>query len=54
MESQGIIELSEGPGQGDPVVQFPATGTSERAAFDLLADVVGKLQSRNARSSSPG
>ena len=47
LESQGIIELSEGPGRGDPVVQFPATGTSEQAAFDLLADVVGKLQSRN-------
>ena len=47
LESQGVIELSEGPGRGDPVVQFPATGTSEQAAFDLLAEVVGKLDSRN-------
>ena len=47
LESQGIIELSEGPGRGDPVVQFPATGTGEQAAFDLLAQVIGKLESRN-------
>lgn len=47
LESQGVIELSEGPGRGDPVVQFPATGTGEQAAFDLLAGVVGKLDTRN-------
>ncbi len=47
LESQGVIELSEGPGRGDPVVQFPSTGTSEQAAFDLLAEVVGKMDTRN-------
>ncbi len=35
------------PGRGDPVVQFPSKGTSEQAAFDLLADVVQKLASKN-------
>jgi uncharacterized protein (TIGR00288 family) len=47
LESEGVIELSEGPGRGDPVVGFPATGTSEQAAFTLLGDVVGKLEGRN-------
>jgi len=47
LEAQGVIELSEGPGRGDPVVQFPSTGTSEQAAFELLADVVRKLASKN-------
>ena len=47
LEAQGVIELSEGPGRGDPVVQFPSTGTSEQAAFELLADVVDKLAGKN-------
>jgi hypothetical protein len=47
LEAQGVIELSEGPGRGDPVVQGPSTGTSEQAAFELLADVVGNLASKN-------
>src|SRR3990172_5048183 len=47
LEAQGVIEMSEGPGRGDPVVQFPSTGTSEQAGFELLADVVRKLASEN-------
>jgi uncharacterized protein (TIGR00288 family) len=49
LESEGAIELSEGPGRGDPVVQFPATGSGgEREAFDLLHSVVKELNSSNA------
>jgi uncharacterized protein (TIGR00288 family) len=44
---EGVIELTEGPGRGDPVVQFPSTGTGEQGAFDLLATVVGELASSN-------
>ena len=40
LESEGVVELSEGPGRGDPVIQFPSTGTGEQGAFDLLHDVV--------------
>jgi uncharacterized LabA/DUF88 family protein len=45
LESQGAIELSQGPGRGDPVVQFPATGSGERGAFDLLHSVVAEMSS---------
>ncbi|MGH3649554.1 MAG: NYN domain-containing protein, partial [Acidimicrobiia bacterium] len=46
LESEGIIELSAGPGRGDPVVQFPATGsTGEQGAFDLLHQVVRDMDS---------
>ena len=45
LESEGAIELSEGPGRGDPVVQFPATGSGEQGAFDLLHDVVSEMNS---------
>jgi uncharacterized protein (TIGR00288 family) len=47
LESQGAIELSEGPGRGDPVVQFPATGSGERGAFDLLHSIVAEMSSSN-------
>lgn len=43
LESDGAIELSEGPGRGDPLVQFSASGTSEQGAFDLLKNVVSDL-----------
>lgn len=49
LESQGVIELSDGPGRGDPVVQFPSTGTGEQEAFQLLADVVRKLTKGNGK-----
>ncbi|HEX6302410.1 MAG TPA: NYN domain-containing protein [Acidimicrobiia bacterium] len=47
LESQGAIELSQGPGRGDPVVQFPATGSGERGAFDLLHSIVAEMSSSN-------
>jgi hypothetical protein len=43
LDSQGVIELSEGPGRGDPVVQFPSEGSGEQEIFTLLADVVASL-----------
>ncbi len=43
LESNGVVELSEGPGRGDPVIQFPAKGGGEEEAFALLHDVVGEL-----------
>jgi len=48
LETEGAIELSDGPGRGDPVVQFPATGSGERGAFDLLHTVVSEMNSSNA------
>lgn len=46
LESKGVIELSEGPGRGDPLVQFPSAG-GEQQAFELLRDVVADLSGRN-------
>jgi uncharacterized LabA/DUF88 family protein len=48
LESQGIIELSEGPGRGDPVVQFPSAGSGESEAFSLVAGVVSDLSKKGA------
>lgn len=47
LESEGVIELSSGPGRGDPIVQFPATGSGEQGAFDLLHKTVNELDSSN-------
>lgn len=47
LESEGVIELSEGPGRGDPVVQFAAGGRGEQQAFQLLHDVVDDLSAKN-------
>ena len=47
LEEQGVVELSEGPARGDPVVQFPQDGGGEHEAFVLLADVVKDLQRKN-------
>jgi uncharacterized protein (TIGR00288 family) len=47
LDESGVVELSEGPGRGDPVVQFPATGTGEQGAFDLLSQVVAEMASSN-------
>ena len=47
LESEGAIELTPGPGRGDPVVQFPATGSGEQGAFDLLHKTVNELASAN-------
>ena len=47
LEERSVIELSEGPAKGDPVVQFPQDGGGETQAFDLLRSVVIDLQKRN-------
>lgn len=47
LESEGVIELSEGPSRGDPVVQFAAGGRGEQEAFKLLHDVVEDLSKKN-------
>lgn len=48
LETEGVIELTSGPGRGDPVVQFPATGTGEQGAFDLLKKTVSEMSSPNS------
>ena len=47
LESKGVVELNEGPGRGDPVVQFPSTSSGEQVAFDLLHKVVEELTASN-------
>ncbi|HJS71327.1 MAG TPA: OST-HTH/LOTUS domain-containing protein, partial [Acidimicrobiia bacterium] len=48
LETEGVLELSEGPGRGDPLVQFPATGSGgETGAFEMLHDTVRELGSSN-------
>ncbi len=47
LEANDVIELSEGPGRGDPVVQFPASGGGEVEAFNLLKDVVARLAKKD-------
>ena len=47
LETMGVIELTEGAAQGDPVVDFPAEGGGESKAFELLHDVVAELEQRN-------
>ena len=47
LESDGVIELSEGPGRGDPVVQFSTSGSGEQRAFGLLHDVVAEMSRSN-------
>jgi uncharacterized protein (TIGR00288 family) len=44
----GVIELTAGSADGDPVVDFPADGGGEAKAFELLREVVGSLEKRNA------
>ncbi len=43
LEAKDVIELSKGPGRGDPVVQFSSSGGGEEHAFELLTDVVSDL-----------
>jgi len=47
LEEEGVIEMSEGPGRGDPVVQFPETGTGEQGAFEMLRSVVNEMSGSN-------
>jgi hypothetical protein len=48
LESQGVIQTSEGPGRGDPLVEFPSSGSGEGAAFDLLVDVVKDVSKKGS------
>ncbi len=47
LEDDGLIELSEGPGRGDPVIQFSAGGGGEQQAFNLLHEVVSEISKKN-------
>ncbi len=46
LEGQNVIALSEGPAKGDPVVEL-ASNPHEQEAFDMLVDVVKRLQGKN-------
>ena len=54
LDEQGMIELTEGPARGDPVVQFPQDGGGENEAFALLVKVVSDLQKKNGRPTLSG
>lgn len=54
LEQRGVLELSEGPARGDPVVQLAAGGAEEASAFDLLTAVVVQLERRNGSPSLSG
>ena len=47
LETEGVVELSEGPGRGDPVVQFASEGGGEEQAFNLLHEVVVELAKKD-------
>jgi hypothetical protein len=47
LEENQIIELSEGPGRGDPLVQFATSGGGEQVAFTVLQEVVSDMGSKN-------
>lgn len=49
LEAEGVVELSEGPAKGDPMVQIAAGGAEEAHAFELLASVVSDVQKRNGK-----
>jgi uncharacterized protein (TIGR00288 family) len=44
LEKEGVVQLDAGSAQGDPMVDFPADGGGENAAFQLLREVVDELQ----------
>jgi uncharacterized LabA/DUF88 family protein len=48
LQGQEVIELSEGPGRGDPVVQFPSSGSGETEVFGLLAEVVAEQSKKGS------
>lgn len=49
LESEGIVELSRGSAEGDPVVEFPSNGGGQVRAFELLREVVVELEERNGK-----
>ena len=46
LDSEGVIELSDGPGRGDPIVQFASGGGGEAEAFGVLHEVVSGMSER--------
>jgi hypothetical protein len=54
LREKGVIELTDGPAKGDPVVQFAAEGSEEHDAFEVLAAVVKDLQKRNGHPALSG
>jgi uncharacterized protein (TIGR00288 family) len=54
LKEKGVIELTDGPAKGDPVVQFAAEGSEEHDAFEVLAAVVKELQKRNGHPALSG
>ena len=48
LEDEEVIELSEGPGRGDPMVQFSSSSTGEQGAFELLRSVVRDMTKGNS------
>ena len=46
LESRSIVELSEGPAKGDPLVEL-ASNPDEADAFKVLGEVVAELQDKN-------
>jgi uncharacterized protein (TIGR00288 family) len=48
LEERNVVELTEGPAKGDPEVSLPEKG-GEQEAFELLRDVVSKLEKGNGR-----
>ena len=54
LEEQGVIELTDGPAKGDPLVEFPENGGGEAEAFALLVSVVTDLQRRNGHPALSG
>lgn len=47
LETMGIVELSVGSAEGDPLVDFPSEGGGQGHALDLLKEVVGELERRS-------
>jgi len=43
LETQGVLQLTDGSAPGDPEVDFPDKGSSEDAAFELLRKTVKEL-----------
>jgi uncharacterized protein (TIGR00288 family) len=50
LQRQRAVELVEGPAKGDPEVDFPAAGSGEQQAFELLRSVVTKVEAEGRRA----
>ena len=47
LADRGVIELSEGPAKGDPVIQLASGSAEESEAFKLLVSVVEEIDKRH-------